>query len=142
MESDTQQGGQDAPHHSFRTPFSPAWATKGISEHTPLCRPLHFWSRHPLLGTRTFPFWPGFLLGSRGHCPRYTCPVGPKLCWMCCGWRQAEGPFKGGIISSARPEPPNHSSPTPDSFLTPAPPVGAGRDGEAAGRGGLGQALE
>lgn len=56
--------------------------------------------------------------------------------------KQPEGPFKGSTISSARPEPPNHSSPTPDSSLTPAAPMGPGRGGEAAGRGTRGQALE
>lgn len=55
------------------------------------------------------------------------------------GWRQAEGPFKDATISSARPEPPNHSSPTPDSSPVPAAPVamrGVGTQQEGAGVGG------
>ena len=90
--------------------------------------------------------WPFASALASSQAPGATVPDAPALSAQALsevlGWRQAEGPFKGGTISSARPEPPNHSSPTPDSSLTPAASVGPGRGGEAAGRDRLGQALE
>lgn len=110
-----------------------AQAGAGVPEHTLLRGPLYFYSLRRLPGSRTHPalFCPGFL----SEAPRATGPDTPDLEVL--GWRQAEGPFKGTTISSVRPEPPNHSSPTSDSSH-PSSPRGPETGGEAAGRGRVG----
>lgn len=83
-------------------------------------------------------------LASSQRLPGATAPDTPALyapnLLEVLGWRQAEGPFKGATISSVRPEPLNHSSPTPDSSQS-QQLRGPERGGETAGRGqaGLGE---
>lgn len=80
-------------------------------------------------------YFQGFVKEPRATGPDTAALSAPDL--EVSGWRQAEGPFKGTTISSVRPEPPNHSSPTPDSSPVPAA-RGPETGGEAAGRGTLG----
>lgn len=121
------------------------------SSASPLPLPGHTLLHRPCVSTVTLPSsrkqdLQPFALPWLPPRPQVPLPQIHQPCWpqaLVEVWRQAEGPFKGGNISSVMPEPPNHNSPPPDSAQPPRSPCRPwdGWGGSRKGQTGAGSCI-